>query len=156
MTKIFAECHADTQLSKTLFSNCDTNHAAGHGAALKRLRETKENKTIALIDKSKTLADYFYDCTLVKTLSLGVQLRKHETGKKIIYLENGLEIFLIDLCKDIKIDLKLYNLPNDRKLLGNILKSMKVDYDLNFKNLLNTLKQISIPVFDELKNFIDS
>ena len=156
MTKIFAECHADTLLSMTLFSNCETDHASGHGATLNRLREAKENKTIALIDKSKTLASYFHDCELIKTLSLGVQLRKHVTGKKIIYLENGLENFLIDLCKQSNIDLKTYSLPNDQKKLGSIIKSMKVESNLNFKQLLNTIKQKSIPVFNEMKKFINS
>lgn len=156
MIKILAECHADTQISRVLFSNCDTDHEGGHGSALKRLKETNHEKTIAFIDKSKTLATYFKECKLVRELPHGIELRKHSRGKKIIYLVNGLETFLIEVCHSNSINLTSYKLPSDQKSLGKRIKSVKVENDNEFKQLINTLKQKDIPVFKDIADFIKS
>lgn len=147
---IYPECEADTALVKAFgIPRKEVEHSHGKGNVCNRLEKTKNSK--GLVDEDPLSAQPTYIGRLKPLLNKhGVKLLLDEKNQNhLIVLCPRLEDWILNVTKEVNIDVLKYGLPNDPNRLREAL-NIKLD---KFKDLIDNIKQKS-EMLKTLEEFI--
>ena len=139
---IYVECKPDAALVKSLskVTRREITHES-KGEICNKLRKHRNCTGLIDEDPSSTQPRYVQEAQLVNDLSDSeIKVLHHsQTDNRLIVLCPRLEEWILKAARDVGMDVRQYNLPNDaRRLHGNINISLD-----KFENLLEDLKQSS-------------
>ena len=149
------ECYADTALIDFFLRDKSKRL---HQRAISKVASAMQSETssyirkIGVIDNDKNQPPFFKKFTEIKNSDNFSILHKPDTELYLIKLKPALEVFLINLCKEIGKQLSDFDLPNNLKQLTDITKDPSIANNPKFKRLLNELRET--PTFQELKQFL--
>jgi len=136
---ILIECNPD----ETLMQECGIfrrriEHSYGKSRIGNKLNKNKNY--IALIDEDPdgTQPPYFKktNFSIVKK-EFGYTIKSDKNNNHtIVELEPNLETWILDACKEISVDIRTYNLPNNARSLHNIINININKFRELVKNLL--------------------
>jgi len=154
---LYVECNPDKIFLKALLESSEflkpIRHEYGKGKICNRLK--KEGNSIALIDEDPQSPQPKYlknlePLELDKLKELNIKCFYDKClGNLIIMLSPRLEEWILKILKEININIRKYNLPNDA---NNLHKAINTNLN-NFEKLIDDLKKTK--KFKEIKNLIE-
>ena len=150
---LWPEFHADTVLIDQMGFK-KPSHRANINDVLKGFSSIhKQLPVIGIVDNDKKKKADFAQIPLLKSQN-GLFLRQFAGTKHFLIIHPNMEIWLLDNCREVGLDIKKHGFPAEVKALGKVLKKQDIEADPKFKNLLNDLFQKNAPGFATLKNWI--
>ena len=150
MKEIHVECKPDEALVKKLgYTAKAITHHYGKAKVFGKL--IKSTNLIAMVDEDPGCPQSTYEKDLIFiNEEQGVKVYKDNAGNKIISLKVKLEDWIINACKQSKIDISKFNLPNKANDLHSTINS-KIS---NFENLISELLSKNNPSVLKLKDVL--
>lgn len=143
---IVPECFIDTMLVQTLVppdKNSRYNHQHGcfEVSNEMELYGLKDKFALGIIDNDKKKAKYLSKFIEIDNIEDDLKLYKHkEFHQYYIELNPAIEVWILKVCEEEKIDLAEFNLPNDLKELRRITKPQASSKDKRFVDLFLKFK----------------
>jgi hypothetical protein len=147
MRQVHIECKPDELLVSMLgFPQKLITHHQGKSRVFKALGKNKHQ--LAIIDEDPGSAKTRYEKKLLFIEEFGgVKYFKDQSGNKIFILKCKLEDWVVSICKQHKIRLSNFGLPEEPDDLHDV-----INYKLShFSKLLDELNKKDIPVMLKLK-----
>jgi len=139
------ECYAETELVKLIFDNIDyLNHGEGiHSVStILRKQDVQNYINIGFIDNDKKNVPPYFDEFKVIGEHLSVIFKKHPNTNDYIFVANpAMEIFILSQLSEINKQPSDYDLPNDFKEFRKKLKSMRIQHNEKYKEMIGDLKK---------------
>jgi len=139
------ECYAETELVKLIFDNIDyLNHGEGiHSVSTILKKEDVHNYiNIGFIDNDKKNIPPYFDEFIVLDENPCVVFKKHpNTNDYILVAKPAIERFILSQLSEINKQPSDYDLPNDFKDFRKVLKSIRIQHNQNYKNMIRDIKQ---------------
>lgn len=152
---IIPECYGDTALIECL-GFLEPNHQHGKGNVKREIKSRFPGaKAVGIID---------YDKDIYKVIDAKISLKESEslflkqdvgTEHYFIFIKDKLEKFLLKAARESEIDPVQYNIPNDFKKLGYLIKTTEVDRSQDFIRFLKALKRANPEPIATLKSWLD-
>lgn len=143
------ECFAETEMVRILFEDLISqkigfiNHGEGiHGVSnILKKKDVLNYKNVGFIDNDKQNIPPYFDSFVILENHPCVIFKKHvDTNDYIIIVKPAIEKFILSQLVEIGKQPSDYGLPNDFKLFRNQLKKMRIQYNEEYKKLINDLK----------------
>jgi hypothetical protein len=138
------ECYAETELVKIIFNPIDyLNHAEGiHAVSTILKRQDIQNYiNIGFIDNDKKNIPPYFDEFIVIDELPSIILKKHPITNDYVFVANpAIEKFIITQLSEINKNPSDYELPNDFKGFRKKLKSMRIEHNHKYKEMISDLK----------------
>jgi len=153
---IIPECYGDTALIECLGFE-DPNHQKGIGNVKKVLnKDFNDKKAICIIDNDKNLGRVFPNLKIERENS-HLKMAVSQNGlHRFIVIKPALEKWLLTSAELSSIPLKEdYDLPNDFKELGYLIKNTEVDRNQDFIRFLKALKRANPEPIATLKSWLE-
>lgn len=151
---LIPECNVDTVFVE-MMGYRQPNHAPSVNTVCAILEKKKPNeKAIGFIDNDKKKPAYLVNFGLVEDLG-NVRLLKHATKRQhLVVVSPAMDRFIFDLCTNLEIDLANFGLPAGFAEFLSMTKRQAIRTDVQFKNLLNTLRQRNPPKIASIRSWI--
>ena len=135
MKQVHVECKPDEILvSKLGYGRGSITHHQGKSRVFHRLRK-KENQ-LAVVDEDPGSSKTSYEKSLKFVVeSYGVKYFEDGADNKVFILKGKLEDWIIHICKQYKIDISKYNLPDKPNALHEVMNQRLQ----NFERLLDDM-----------------
>lgn len=148
---IFVECNADKILVRSLgLRKKEIRHAYNKGNVCKKLEKSRNNKGLVDEDPGSVQPSYIDKLRLITIEDEIKVLYDSKTKNYLLVLCPRLEEWILDLTKELKVNLHKYNLPEDASNLHKTLNT-RLDY---FWNLISDIKNKSSKL-KTLKRFLN-
>jgi hypothetical protein len=140
------ECYIDTMLIHTLVpteKNERYNHQHGCFEVSNEMEfySLKDKFAVGIIDNDKKKAKYLSSFIEIANVENDLKLYKHEIYPQyFIEINPAMEVWILKICEQDKIDITKFDLPKDLKLLRKITKSQTSSMDKRFINLFLKFK----------------
>jgi hypothetical protein len=150
MKQVHVECKPDELLvSKLGFPRKWITHHQGKSRIFNVLGKTKLQ--LAMVDEDPGSAKTSYEKGLhfVEEFE-GIKYFKDKSGNKIFVLKGKLEDWIINVCKQNKLKLSAYSLPENPNELHDVINQKLV----NFAKLIDKLIEIDNSAISRLKSWL--
>ncbi len=148
LVRFYPECHADTALIIFLVQNSELiEHAAGINEVAKSLETAKSDtvRLIGIIDNDKHKPRYFCQFETIKEENKICFLHKPDTNQFLLIIDKAIESFLLWNAEQVGVNVADYGFSPDVKRFGNKLKSVNIETDPNYIQLLADLHAQNAP-----------
>lgn len=144
---IVPECFIDTMLVETLVSPSKTNrynHQHGCFAVSNEMENgrLKDKFAVGIIDNDKKKAKYLNEFTEIDNSEGSVKLLKHKNKPQyFIQISPAIEAWILEVCKQEKINMDEFGLPDTLYDLKRITKPQITSKDKKFIELFSRFKK---------------
>ena len=151
------ECHADTTLIRFLTNNNPyIIHASGYSdVGVIMGKSPVSSLLVGFVDDDKRIPPYFDDFEILNAGDKVIFKKKAGVERYLIVIQKAIESFLIWNAEQVEVELGNYGFPRDIKQLGNKLKSLQIERDEDFQNLLAALNTKNAPGFVRIRTLLD-
>lgn len=151
MKQIHIECLPDELLIKKLgFSQKVISHHFGKSKVFKKLESVQNHFAMVDEDPGSPQTSYEKSLRLIEEAE-GIKQYADNSGNKIFVLKGKLEDWTISICKQHKIKLKAFGLPEKPNELHDVINQRLQ----NFEKLIEYLLQKKNPAIIKLKNWLN-
>jgi len=151
MKEVHVECKPDEALIKKLgFNKNKITHHQGKSRVFSKLREPKNHLAVVDEDPGSIKTTYEQDLIFKKELH-GIAFYLDNSGNKIFILKVKLEDWILNLCKQSKISIQNYGLPNDPNELHDVI-NQRIPA---FEKLIDILLNENNEGIHQLKNWLN-
>jgi hypothetical protein len=151
---LIPECNVDTAFVEML-GYVGPNHASDIFQVCAILdKKGPRQKAIGFIDGDKRKPPYLSNFKVVERIK-GAQLLKHaDKDQYLVVVSPAMDRFIFDLCNELEINVSHYGLPKEFKGFLTFTKKVSIRKDVEFKNLLNTIRQKNPPTVSKIQSWI--
>jgi hypothetical protein len=151
MKQVHVECLPDERfVSKLGFTKKQIIHHSRRSLIFKKLRKTKNH--LAIVDEDPGSGRDSYEKTIIIVEEFkGIKYYKDNSVNKIFVLKGKLEDWIVDACKQNKIKLSTFKLPERPDDLHDVI-NYKLD---NFGKLIDELIKKRNPGILKLKEWLN-
>ena len=151
------ECHADTTLIRFLTNNSpQIIHASGYSDVGRIMNKAPFNTLmVGFVDDDKRIPPYFDDFEILNEGGKVIFKKKVGVENYLIVIQKAIETFLVWNAEQVEVELDKFGFPNDIKQLGNRLKSLQIEKDEDFQNLLTVLNTKNAPGFVRIRTLLN-
>ncbi|MDX2245892.1 MAG: hypothetical protein SF052_03890 [Bacteroidia bacterium] len=150
MKQVHLECLPDEMVVKTLgIQKRFITHHQGKSRVFHKLKT--ENDQLALVDEDPGTIPTNYEKSLIFIEEkFGIKRYRDQSGNKVLILKVKLEDWIIALCKEAKVDLKKFNLPDKPDDLHKHINQRLP----KFEDLIHYLLKTNNPGIEQLKEWL--
>ncbi|MFZ6025062.1 MAG: hypothetical protein ACOYVG_11495 [Bacteroidota bacterium] len=142
---IVPECYIDTVLVKTLVPPTNRyNHQHGCFAVSNEMERggLKDQFALGIIDNDKKKAKYLNEFFEIDNGGSSVKLLKHKSDPQyFIQISPAIEVWILEVCEQEKIDLAEFGLPSNLNDLKWVTKPQTSSTDKRFIDLFSQFKK---------------
>ncbi|GAB4045042.1 hypothetical protein [Spirosoma litoris] len=156
--RLYPECHADTALITYFVSdNRIIEHSAGINEVSKSLQTVRSDATILLgiVDNDKHKPRYLREFETIEESNKVCFKHKPASNQYLIIIDKAIETFLLWNASQVNINVVDYGLSTDVRVLGGKLKSLAIETDPNYLQLLTDLHTRQAPGFLTLERILN-
>lgn len=160
--RLLPECHADNALVSFLVQNKELyRHSRGSEVAADMQAASQDfDIVVGIVDGDKSSKPRYYDSFEFKAEENNVQLWKKPGSEEYLLIivgeKIGIETFILWNAEQVGISLDTYGFETTAKRLRPKFKSVNIETDPNYLQLLADLRARQAPGFQTLERILNS
>lgn len=151
---LIPECNVDTAFVE-MCGYRRPNHAPSISQVSYILEQKmSKRRAIGFVDNDKRKPKYFDEFNEIDRTN-NARLLKHSNRHHYLVIVNpDMDTFIFNLCKELNIDLQRHNIPRDFTAFVSLTKKESIKNNLQFRNLLNTIRQRNSAEINRIRYWI--